>query len=475
MLNRFLSIATVIATATITPPVTPPAVTSPAVTSPAVHHGSHFIDQSQPETVAITNVSIIPMDRERVVANQTVVVQNGRITSVGPAGGAVPSGATVVNGRGKFLIPGLAEMHAHVPPGQAPPEVVDRVLSLFVLNGVTTIRSMLGDPRHLTLRAEIASGQRLGPRFIASGGPSFSGNSASSPAVAVQMVRDQKAAGYDLLKIHPGVSREAFDSMAATAKQLGIPFAGHVPLDVGYHRALEARYSTIDHIDGFLEAMLRDGAPMTRAQSQFFGINLVEHLDEAKIAPLARATKAAGVAIVPTEGFLVGRYGTLPADSLVARPEMRYWLPNQVTAWANDKRTVDAQVPAAARARFLELRGKVIKALQDEGVLLLLGSDAPQFWDVPGFATHRELGYYVDAGLTPFQALASGTINVARFFGWEAESGTIAQGKRADLVLLDANPLTDIRNVSRVAGVMANGRWLGSEEIARRLDALRIQ
>ncbi|HSA54405.1 MAG TPA: amidohydrolase family protein, partial [Gemmatimonadaceae bacterium] len=405
-------------------------VTLPVTLSPVPGHPSPATGQTQAAAVAITNVSVIPMDRERVLANQTVVVQGGRITSVGPAGGPVPAGATVVDGRGKFLIPGLAEMHAHVPGGQAPPELVERVLSLFVLNGVTTIRSMLGDPLHLRLRAQIASGERLGPRFVASGGPSFSGNSASSPGVAMQLVRDQKAAGYDLLKIHPGVPRAAFDSMAATARQLGIPFAGHVPLDVGYHRALEARYSTIDHIDGFLEAILRDGAPVTSAQSQFFGINLVEHVDEAKIVPLARATRAAGVAIVPTEGFLVGRYGTLPADSLVARPEMRYWLPNQVNQWANDKRNTDAQVPAATRARFLELRRKVLKALQDEGVLLLLGSDAPQLWDVPGFSIPRELGYYVDAGLTPYQALATGTINVARFFGWEAESGTIAQGKR---------------------------------------------
>jgi imidazolonepropionase-like amidohydrolase len=331
---------------------------------------------------------------------------------------------------------------------------------------------MLGDPRHLTLREEITRRARLGPRFIASGGPSFSGNSVSSPATAMRLVRDQKAAGYDLLKIHPGLSREAFDSMAAEAARQRIPFAGHVPLAVGLHRALEARYNTIDHIDGFLEAMLHDGAPVTSAQSQFFGVNLVEHLDETKIIPLARAVKAAGVAIVPTEGFLVGRYGSLPAESLMARPEMRYWLGSQVAAWGQDKRTVDAQVPAAARARFLELRRKVIKALQDEDVLLLLGSDAPQLWDVPGFSIHRELGYYVAAGLTPYQALATGTVNVARHFGWEAESGTIAAGQRADLVLLDANPLADIANTSRIAGVMVNGRWLGLEEITLRLQQL---
>jgi imidazolonepropionase-like amidohydrolase len=433
------------------------------------------IAAQNPPAVAITNVSVIPMDRERVIADQTVVIERGRIARLGPSASVrPPAGATIVDGRGKFLIPGLAEMHAHVPGGQAPAEVVDRVLSLFALNGVTTIRGMLGDPKHLELRAQLDRGERFGPRLVTSGGPSFNGNSASTPAVAVALVTAQKAAGYDFLKIHPGVSRAAFDSMAATAHRLGIRFAGHVPLEVGLHRALEARYATIDHIDGFLEAMLRDGAPMTAMQSQWFGINLVDHLDEAKIVPLAKQVKASGVAIVPTEGFLVGQLGTVPVDSLVARPEMRYWLRNQVNAWANNKRGFDTTFAPAQRARFLELRRKAIKALHNEGVLLLLGSDAPQLWDVPGFATHRELRYYVDAGLTPYQALETGTKNVATFFGWEAESGTIAEGKRADLVLLDGNPLADIGNTWRVSGVSLNGRWLAGEEIRRRLDALVI-
>ena len=428
-----------------------------------------------PAAVAITNVSVIPMDRERVLTDQTVVIERGRITRLGAASSVrPPAGATVVDGRGKFLIPGLAEMHAHVPGGQAPTEVVDRVLSLFALNGVTTIRGMLGDPKHLELRAQLARGERFGPRLVTSGGPSFSGNSVPTVAAAVKLVTDQKAAGYDFLKIHPGVTREVFDSMAATADRLGIRFAGHVPLDVGLHRALQARYATIDHIDGFIEALLRDGAPLTAQQSQWFGINLVEHLDEAKIVPLAKQVKASGVAIVPTEGFLVGQLGRVPVESLVVRPEMRYWLPNQVNGWAANKRNFDTSYTADRRARFLELRRKAIKALHNEGVLLLLGSDAPQLWDVPGFSVHRELRYYVDAGLTPFQALETATRNVAKFFGWEAESGTIADGKRADLVLLDGNPLTDIGNTWRISGVALNGRWIPKDEIQQRLSALVI-
>lgn len=425
-------------------------------------------------TIAITNVSVIPMDRERVLAGQTVVVQGNRIITLGPTTQVnVPEGATRIDGAGKFLIPGLAELHAHLPGGQNA-AALERVLELFILNGVTTIRSMLGDTAHLRLRAEIARRSRQGPRLVAAGGPSFNGQTAATPQAAMQLVQAQKAAGYDLLKIHPGVPRVAFDSLAAMANRLQIPFSGHVPLAVGIERALEARYHTIDHIDGFLEALIRDGAPVTSQQSQLFGANLVAHLDESKIAPLARRVREAGVGIVPTEGFLVGLFGALPAESLLTRPELRYWFPNQVNAWANQKRNIDAQYSAADRARFLELRQTAIKALHDAGVTLLLGSDAPQLWDVPGFSIHRELGYYVDAGLTPYQALATGTINVARFFGWEADAGTIATGKRADLVLLEANPLDDIANTSRLAGVMVAGHWLDRAEIDRRLAALRF-
>ena len=169
---------------------------------------------AQQGTVVITGVSVVPMDREEILQNQTVIVENGRITYVG-AERNPPTGATVVNGRGKFLMPGLAEFHAHVPNGP----VAHRALTLYALAGVTTARGMLGQPAHLALRDSIRNGQLFGPRLLTSG-PSFNNNSVSSPAVAIAMVTEQKNAGYDLLKIHPGVPRVAFDSLAATANRL---------------------------------------------------------------------------------------------------------------------------------------------------------------------------------------------------------------------------------------------------------------
>ena len=195
----------------------------------------------QPAALAILNVTVIPMDRERTEADQTVIVRGDRIEALGPAASVtVPPGARRIDGRGKFLIPTLSEMHAHIPPGNATEAEMERVLALYAVNGIGTVRGMLGAPQHLPLRDRANRGEILSP-WIYTSGPSFNGSSASSVEVAVRMVKDQKAAGYDFLKIHPGVKRDVFDAMAAAADAAGIRFAGHVPLDVGLMRALEAR------------------------------------------------------------------------------------------------------------------------------------------------------------------------------------------------------------------------------------------
>ena len=424
--------------------------------------------------VAFVNVTVIPMDRERSVPEQTVVVRGNRIVAMGPAGQVkVPAGGLEVDGRGKFLIPGLAEMHAHIPGGQAPDSVVERTLFLYVSGGITTIRGMLGHPRHLGLRDRANRGELISPTIYTSG-PSFNGNSVSSPAAAARMVTEQKSAGYDFLKIHPGVTREAFDTLAATARRLGIGFAGHVPLAVGLQRALETRYATIDHLDGYVEAMVRPDAPVGPQQSEFFGLNLGEHLDELRLPALVEATRKAGVWNVPTQTLMENLAGGETADALGRRPEMRYVSAENLSSWSDAKNSILRETgssPESAR-RAMEVRRKLIKALHEGGAGLLLGSDAPQIYNVPGFSTHRELELLVKAGLTPYQALETGTRNVALFFGTLATGGTIETGKRADLVLLDGNPLTDIRNTTRRAGVMVAGRWLPESAIKERLDVI---
>lgn len=424
------------------------------------------------QTTIISGVTVIPMDRDGTIPNQMVVIEGGRITQVGPAQAVSRPGATLVDGRGKFLMPGLAEFHAHVPSG---PQAIHahRTLSLYALAGVTTARGMLGAPMHLAVRDSIQRGLLLGPRLLTSG-PSFNNNTAPTADVARTMVQDQKAAGYDLLKIHPGVPRAAFDTLAATANRVGIPFSGHVPLEVGLDVALTARYSTIDHLDGFIEAMYSGSAPLTPQLNGFFGLGIISQLDRSRLPAIVARVRASGVAMVPTQILMDNYANAATGAELTSVPEMRYWVPQQVESWKTNKDNLLANLPAtrAQRDDYIALRRRILKDLHTAGVMILLGSDAPQLWNVPGFAAHRELQALVNAGLTPYQALQTGTVNVAKFLGEEGASGVIRAGARADLILLDANPLTDIANTLRISGVVVNGRWIGAEEREQRLAAL---
>ncbi|MBA2527733.1 MAG: amidohydrolase family protein [Pyrinomonadaceae bacterium] len=424
--------------------------------------------------VAFVDVTVIPMDRERTIPRHTVVVRGGRIVAMGPSDRVkVPAGGVKVDGRGKFLIPGLAEMHAHIPGGETPDTVVERTLFLYVSGGITTIRGMLGHPRHLDLRARASRNELLSPTIYTSG-PSLNGTSVPTPGAAARIVTEQKAAGYDFLKIHPGVTGEVFDTLAATAKRVGIRFSGHVPLDVGLARALEAGYATIDHLDGYVEAMVRDGSPVTAAESELFGLNLGEHLEESRVPALVEATRGAGVWNVPTQILMENLVPGETVEALERRPEMRYVSPGTLSKWAETKRSLLKETGSSEESarRVMLVRRKLIKALHAGRAGLLLGSDAPQIYNVPGFSTHRELAALVAAGLTPYQALETGTRNVAIFFGTLSTSGTIGVGKRADLVLLDANPLSDVKNTTRRAGVMLRGRWLPKGEIDNRLATI---
>lgn len=435
-----------------------------AILASAVAASSTALQQAA-SVVVFTDVNVLPMDRDTVLRDQTVVVRDGKIAQIGAAARAqVPGGAVRVDGRGKYLMPALAEMHAHIPGGNQPDADVERTLFLYAANGIGTIRGMLGHPRHLVYRERAAKGEIFSPRIYTSG-PSFSGGTAKTPEAVAQMVVEQKTAGYDLLKIHPGLTRAVFDAMAAKANEVGIPFAGHVPLDVGLHRALEAKYRSIDHLDGYVEALANDAKT-----SDFFGLNLINQVDESKIPALVNATKAAGTWQVPTMTLLENVIDEQDPEQVAAQPVMKHVIPKEfLPKWVAQKKNVMGKYSAVDRARVLALRRKVVKALFDAGVPFALGSDAPQFFNVPGFSIHRELKSMVQAGLTPFQALQTGTANVGKYFG--TESGTVAAGKRADLLLLDANPVENIDNSSKVAGVMINGRWMARDEIQKRLDA----
>lgn len=416
-------------------------------------------------STAFVNVNVLPMSSPEVLERRTVVVIDGRIATIGMVDATtVPKDAKLVDGTDRYLMPGLSEMHGHVPPASS--AELERVLSLYVANGITMVRGMLGEPGHLELREAIRSGDVRGPRLFTSG-PSFNGQSVDGPDEASGMVRRQQAAGYDFLKIHPGLSRAEFDAIAETALQVGIPFAGHVPEDVGVEAALEAGIATIDHLDGYMQMLLPPDVDPSGGLGGFFGVLIAGAALEDKIPAVARATAEAGVWNVPTESLFEHVVSSLPPEEMARWPEMRYMPEETVRQWQQRKaeEIADPLFDPAVADRAIELRRMLIVALKEAGAGLLLGSDSPQIFNVPGFAIHRELGYLVEAGLTPYEALRTGTINPARFFARSNVFGAVETGLEADLILLDDNPLKDIEATRRIHGVMLRGEWMSRQEL----------
>jgi imidazolonepropionase-like amidohydrolase len=431
-----------------------------------------LIDNQQQEIV-FAGVNVIPMDKEQLLPNRDVVVKGGKITAMGEASKVKYSkGAIVVDAKGKYLIPGLAEIHAHVPPIDDNQPMKD-VLMLFAANGVTTIRGMLGHPRHIELRTKINSGEIVGPHFYTSG-PSFNGLSVKSPEAGEKMVREQKGMGYDFLKLHPGLTRENFNAIVKTAKEVKIPFAGHVSSGVGVWRAIDAEYASIDHLDGFIEGLVPGIEAMTDQEIGFFGVYVARKADQSQIPKLIAGLRDHHVWVVPTQCLAVRWIGPdYSVDQLRSAPEMKYMDAKTLESWSeNKKRQTDNPLYNKDEVNaYIKLRQKLIYECNKNGVGLLLGSDAPQVFNVPGFSIHHELQYMVDSGLTPYEALRTGTVNVASFLK-TLDSGTIKVGNASDLVLLNGNPLADIKQTRQIEGVMLGSKWMDRRYLDSELSKL---
>ncbi|HEX2270115.1 MAG TPA: amidohydrolase family protein [Pyrinomonadaceae bacterium] len=432
--------------------------------------------QPQQQVIAFVNVNVVPFDRERILAGQTVIVRDGRIAEIGPAEKTrVPAGALQIDGRGKYLMPGLADMHVHLFPGAGQPDdLTSQQFQLFLANGVTTIRNMIGKPEHLVLRDRVAKGELLGPS-IYTAGPPLLGNNVPTPEAAERVVVEQKKAGYDLLKVHEGLSPETYAAIVSTAKRERIPLAGHVTATVGLNRALDAQQSSIEHLDGYLQAMVADNSPVKPSPSQVVLGPVLQHIDETRLSALAAATRKAGVWNDPTITLFKLVVSEATPEDLLKWPEMQYIPAKMREGFAKQKQsTMGNPAPASERQRYIQLRNKMLVALHAAGAKLLIGPDSPQFFLVPGFATHRELESFVEAGLSPYASLEAATRNPAEYFAETMKTrrdfGTVEAGLRADLILLEANPLQSVANVSKRAGVMVRGRWLPESELRKMLE-----
>jgi hypothetical protein len=426
------------------------------------------------QSVVISDVRIVDVRNGTVSGPINILVSEGRIVEISRDNNLLNRpGVTVIDGEGNYASPGLSEMHAHIPSPNQGSEYTMDVLFLYLSNGITNIRGMLGHPNHLELRTKAISNEILSPRIYTSS-PSLNGNSVPSVEVAQKKVQQYAEEGYDFLKIHPGIKLEVFREIVRASEEYGIEFSGHVPVDVGIWRALEFGYGTVDHVDGFLEGLVPESARVNPNDNGFFGYNFTDLANEETIPELVALVRQTRVWVVPTQSLFDRWFSPMDVDELAKAPEMKYMPRETIQAWVKSKKDLvgSEEYSAEKWGRFINIRRKLIKSLHDQGYGLLLGSDAPQVFNVPGFSIHHEMDGMKKAGLSNLEILRTGTVNPAIYMGMEGQFGEIIRGASADIVLSKDNPLENLGALQDLEGVMVRGRWLSKKEINDRLKEI---
>ncbi|MEQ1762038.1 MAG: amidohydrolase family protein [Pyrinomonadaceae bacterium] len=440
------------------------------------------------QTTAFVGVNVVPMDRERILANQTVIVRNGVITEIGDAKKVkVPKDAVRVDGTGKYLIPGLVDMHTHLlsDGDDYPDSIAHDELRVMVANGVTTVRFMIGTPELLKYRAQSARGEIAAPTiWVAS--PHLTGREQGNNFVvkteedARDAVRKSKAAGYDFIKVTTFVPAAIYEAAVDEAAKQGIRMVGHADREyVTAPRAWTAKQQ-IEHLDGYMEQILRDDAPMKGSVSDLYMSNpknweSIDYIDEAKIAIVAKKSVEANPFSDPTQHFFKNSFAIPRSEeSIRAQPDFRFYpkkVQDQWLSWYKRASLIN-QVSAERKMKWIDARNKLIKAIHDNGGKLMTGSDTPEFLWLYGFGLHHELKALRDAGIGNYAALAAGTRNPHEFLGSLSKAGTVEKGKAGDLILLNKNPLEDIAATYDRAGVMLKGKYHTQTELNGWLDAI---
>lgn len=449
-------------------------ITRPATATPRPTHGG----------TAFTNVTVIDPATSRVIENTTVTVEGDQITDVG---GRVLSGVEIVDLRGKFLIPGLADMHTH-----AQAEGIDT--GLYVANGVTTVREMAGSPLAHDWRTRIEAGTLLGPRFtigsrIVDGQPSIWNPEwldviqVGDPAAARAAVRTELSRGADFVKVYSRVPRDAYRALAAESHRQGIPFAGHCPDSVALEEAADLGQSSVEHLfwtpfeTSSRETEIRRAIQQIRLElgdyaGWFKAIHPLEwlaahtyHRGKAKhlYAKLSRRRVRQVPTLAMHRGLDYAR--TVNMDD----PRNKYLPPSAVASQrlAQQEFYLKDRHPSedAEWAAMFDHRLTTVRHLYEAGVPLMTGTDTGTVAVWPGFSVHDELALFVEAGIPAMAALHASTSEPATFLG--TKTGRITPGHKADLAILDANPLHDIRNTQRLSGVVVRGHYIDAEARTR--------
>lgn len=439
-------------------------LTAPFAIIPALLLSAHFTaadaqTNTQPNATAFVHVNVVPMDRDGVVRNQTVLIEGNRITAIGSRV-ALPKDARIVNGHGtQFIAPGLADMHEH--------SGIRNDLVVYLAHGVTTVLNMgeagngyIGRTRPAVNRGEIP-GPHVYGSFRVDGSPRYGSFVVTTGEEARSIVRLARANGYDFIKVYNDLSAECFDSLIAEGRARQVPIIGHGVTQVG------------------LERQLRAGQVLVAHAEEFFYTFFTEPGDEQSHKPPDVARIPAAIDLIKQTGTFVtadlNTYGTIarqwgkPAvvDEFMRMPEVRYLAPSDRLSWRKDNSYVTRPGDLSDNLAFLKV---FIKAMSDAGVPLVTGTDSPAIPGlVPGLSLHQDLRALEQAGLTRYQVLAAATRTPGEFIRKSLPGGdtfgTIAVGSRADIVLTAGNPLDDLATLQRPLGVMAHGKWYTAAEL----------
>jgi imidazolonepropionase-like amidohydrolase len=435
--------------------------------------------QAPTKTIAYVHASVVPMDRERILSDQTVVVTDGKITAVGPASTVrVPRGALRIDGRGRFLMPALSDMHVHVEgeswaallsveaKASSKNQPFEDFLLPYVANGVTTVQVLSGTHELLEVRGRIAEGAMLAPRLILArmiDGPDKAwpqpiSTWVSTAEEARAATRRARAQGYDKMKVYSFLTKETYDAVIATAKEQKMDVVGHIPYALSVEYVVDSGQKMVAHTEEVAKHAHGD-------------------YSSDRISYFAGRIADGGVWLTPT---LVTTRRILDEftdpDGLFSSPEAAYAShPMQREIWSfisNMYRKIPPKDQARLRDDFEKFQRPFTKVFHEKGGRLMTGTDSLLPRLVPGFALHQELQELVAVGLTPYEALRSSTTVPYEFLGEAKDAGTIEVGKRTDLILVNANPLEDVANAAKIAGVMMRGRWIGKAEIDTRMRAI---
>jgi imidazolonepropionase-like amidohydrolase len=430
--------------------------------------------------VAVTNVTVIDPGKGKSKPKQTVLISGERIAEVGRSSRVnLPANTRMVDGTGKFLIPGLWDMHAHLEEDFSK----TNDLLLYIANGVTGVRIMWGAPTHHKWRKLIDAGELVGPRMLIGSRivdgpkPAWPGSiTAANEAEGRQAVRKAKQEDADFIKVYDLLPREAYFGIADEAKKQNIPFEGHLPHAISIEEASRAGQKSIEHLTGIIRGCSSREGEISKELRKGFDLGTPDTNALARLRANARLAletyspaKAKKIFAVlkqnqtwqcPTFTVLHGM-AFMDEPSLTNDFRLKYISRDIRAGWNPERFFRFARSPGdvVLEQDYFHKQLEVVGAMEGAGVPILAGTDTPNPWCFPGFGLHDELAWLAQARLTPMQALQAATLNPARFMGRDKELGTVEKGMLADLVLLDANPLEDIHNTTRIRAVFANGRF----------------